>query len=285
TTFAQTLTAENALKIKDSKYVQLYGDIICYMTLECDYGLLCLDWRDICDGVQQCMLGLDEENCDKLEFNECENDEYRCMNGMCIPEEYFLDGEFDCLDWSDKIQYYDDKNCTIEEASVQCDDRICPPNQWSCGDGQCILDRFYFQISPKTEFQCRSRREQYFICETNLFPSLWTIPNGRCYEGWGYEELNMNNHTNHEQCQYLLKCALSSGAEKHCPCEYIAVCAHQIDATCSSDYIQYPQAGILAPYVLFFYDRKKDLFTLSPSHILINGTIKCKGILTNITAI
>ncbi|CAF4037537.1 unnamed protein product, partial [Rotaria sp. Silwood2] len=285
TTFAQTLTAENALKIKDSKYVQLYGDIICYMTLECDYGLLCLDWRDICDGVQQCMLGLDEENCDKLEFNECENDEYRCMNGMCIPEEYFLDGEFDCLDWSDKIQYYDDKNCTIEEASVQCDDRICPPNQWSCGDGQCILDRFYFQISPKTEFQCRSRREQYFICETNLFPSLWTIPNGRCYEGWGYEELNMNNHTNHEQCQYLLKCALSSGAEKHCPCEYIAVCAHQIDATCSSDYIQYPQAGILAPYVLFFYDRKKDLFTLSPSHILINGTIKCKGILTNITAV
>ncbi|CAF5222655.1 unnamed protein product, partial [Rotaria magnacalcarata] len=88
-----------------------------YTTLECNFGLLCLDWRDICDGAQQCMSGLDENKCDKLEFNECENDEYRCMNGMCIPEEYFLDGEFDCLDWSDEIQYYDDGNSPIEEAS------------------------------------------------------------------------------------------------------------------------------------------------------------------------
>ncbi|CAF3776458.1 unnamed protein product [Rotaria socialis] len=95
--------------------------------------------------AQQCMSGLDENNCDKLEFNECENDEYRCMNGMCIPEEYFLDGEFDCLDWSDEIQYYDDGNCPIEEASAQCDDRICPRNQWPCGDGQCIPDRLQFQ--------------------------------------------------------------------------------------------------------------------------------------------
>lgn len=40
------------------------------------------------------MHGLDEENCDMLEFNECEEDEYRCENGMCIAEEYWLDGIF-----------------------------------------------------------------------------------------------------------------------------------------------------------------------------------------------
>ena len=73
---------------------QMYGNILCYETLECDYGLLCLDWRNICDGQQNCMDGLDEENCDLLEFNECENDEYRCGDGMCIPEEYWLDGKF-----------------------------------------------------------------------------------------------------------------------------------------------------------------------------------------------
>ena len=38
------------------------------------------------------MDGIDEENCDKLEFHECDENEYRCANGMCIPEEYFLDG-------------------------------------------------------------------------------------------------------------------------------------------------------------------------------------------------
>lgn len=74
---------------------QTWGDISCYDTLACDHGMLCLDWRNICDGQQNCMKGLDEENCDILEFNECEKDEYRCVNGMCIPEEYWLDGKSD----------------------------------------------------------------------------------------------------------------------------------------------------------------------------------------------
>jgi hypothetical protein len=88
----------NALKFRLSREDYLYGHqnwgaILCYTTLNCSYGMLCLDWRDICDHHQNCMDGLDEENCDKLEFNECEDDEYRCMNGMCIPEEYWLDGK------------------------------------------------------------------------------------------------------------------------------------------------------------------------------------------------
>ena len=73
---------------------QEWGKILCYKTLECDYGLLCLDWRNICDGQQNCMNGIDEENCDLLEFNECEDNEYRCTNGMCIAEEYWIDGKF-----------------------------------------------------------------------------------------------------------------------------------------------------------------------------------------------
>lgn len=72
---------------------QMHGSILCYETLQCDYGLLCLDWRNICDRQQNCMDGLDEENCDLLEFNECEDDEYRCEDGMCIAEEYWLDGK------------------------------------------------------------------------------------------------------------------------------------------------------------------------------------------------
>ena len=163
TTFAETATEETRLKTNNPSQVQLHGDVLRYETLECDAGLLGLDWRDICDGLQQCMAGLDEENCDLLEFNECEEDEYRCMNGMCIPQEYFLDGEFDCLDWSDEIQYYDDANCAISEASIQCDDRICPPNEFSCGDGQCISDRLNFQIMSQVKSECRNRREQYFL--------------------------------------------------------------------------------------------------------------------------
>jgi len=28
------------------------------------------------------MDGIDEDYCERLEFNECEDDEYRCANGM-----------------------------------------------------------------------------------------------------------------------------------------------------------------------------------------------------------
>lgn len=85
------------IRLVDYREHQLHGDIVCYNTLSCTSGPLCLDWRDICDGEQQCEHGWDEENCDKLEFNECQEDEFRCNNGMCIPEEYWLDGEYMCL--------------------------------------------------------------------------------------------------------------------------------------------------------------------------------------------
>jgi hypothetical protein len=93
---AQRLQASNRSS-STAAYHQEFGDIVCYKTLSCNSGLLCLDWRNICDGQQQCENGWDEENCDLIEFNECEKDEYRCHNGMCIPEEYWLDGKYICL--------------------------------------------------------------------------------------------------------------------------------------------------------------------------------------------
>jgi hypothetical protein len=78
----------------DSWNTQRYGKILCYETLPCNTSDLCLDWREISDGVQRCFDGVDEENRDKLEFNECEDDEFRCTNGMCIAEEFWLDGSY-----------------------------------------------------------------------------------------------------------------------------------------------------------------------------------------------
>ncbi len=40
-----------------------------------------------------CSNGIDEENWDKLEFNKCEDDEFRYTNGMCISEKFWLDGK------------------------------------------------------------------------------------------------------------------------------------------------------------------------------------------------
>ena len=96
-------------------------------------------------------------------MHQCdEEDEYRCMSGMCIPDQFFLDGEFDCLD---EIPFKNDRECPLESVNQECDDHLCPPNHWSCGDGQCIQDRLEFQTWT---FQaCQSECDQYFICETH----------------------------------------------------------------------------------------------------------------------
>ena len=94
-TFREAIKAQ--LKQKqtgDSWDTQRYGNILYYETIPCRSSPLCLDWREICDGIQKCLNGTDEEDWGKLEFNECESDEFRCINGMCISEEFWLDGKY-----------------------------------------------------------------------------------------------------------------------------------------------------------------------------------------------
>ncbi|CAF1503122.1 unnamed protein product [Adineta ricciae] len=94
-----------------NKYYDFYplirSDITCYTHLKCNRGLLsaCLDWSEICDGVVNCLDGnFDEEHCWQLELNECEQNEYQCVMGQCIPIEFFYEGRtsYDCLDGSDE---------------------------------------------------------------------------------------------------------------------------------------------------------------------------------------
>jgi hypothetical protein len=125
-TFEETLKWQFDIRDENQEKVQIYGDVVCHETLQCDSGVLCLDWRDICDGIQQCLSGKDEENCDLLEMNQCDQEEeYRCMNGMCIPQAFFLDGDLDCLDWSDEMRFKKDEKCPQGSVNTECDDHVC----------------------------------------------------------------------------------------------------------------------------------------------------------------
>ena len=269
TTFDETVSA----KFHDqTKRLMYEGDIVCYTTLKCDFGLLCLDWRDICDGNQQCMSGTDEENCDKLEFNECEADEYRCENGMCIADEYFLDGDYDCMDWSDERESFNDAQCPVTPASMECDDRICSKWQWPCGDGQCIRLYYRFPIRSECPFCCMNRREQFFWCESDVKETLWTLPNGRCS---AHEIFDAQNITDY--CHYLRICMLAANTTKDCSCNRNGRnCSELFRNRCSSrNVVHYPAGALIAPYIVGYYD---DTF-LSPEQRLwkLNGTIKCRG--------
>ena len=93
--FEESMRVQFATKERESMHLQIFGSNVQYNSIVCESGLMDLDWRHICDGAQQCTDGLDEENCDLLEFNECEENQYRCINGMCIDEEFWLDGKND----------------------------------------------------------------------------------------------------------------------------------------------------------------------------------------------
>ena len=256
------------------------GEIVCYTTLKCDFGLLCLDWRDICDGLQQCMSGLDEENCDKLEFNECEDNEYRCMNGMCIPDEYFLDGEYDCMDMSDEKEPFDDTRCPYQPTSMECDDRVCPPNRWSCGDGQCIRNRSLTGSVESGFTPCFNRRDQFFWCDHVDKENLLTQENGRCSDTAPGIPSSIKNY-----CVHLLYCTLLFWNNRNCPClNKKKECVELYQRSCLLGLLRYPDGGLLAPYDYRYYNVTNKLSLLYHLTLYVmNGTIKCRGYLTNFT--
>ncbi|CAF4238214.1 unnamed protein product [Rotaria sp. Silwood2] len=101
----------------------------CSTHLQCDCGPFsaCLDWNEVCDGVVDCLDGhFDEEHCWLLEINQCNDDEYRCINGQCIPQldmsycvnsskcispNCLMDVKFDCLGMDDEdMMHVNDAN-------------------------------------------------------------------------------------------------------------------------------------------------------------------------------
>ncbi|CAF2697935.1 unnamed protein product [Rotaria sp. Silwood2] len=106
--------------------------LTCYTHLQCNRGPApsCLDWSEICDGKVDCLDGgHDEEHCWQLEMNDCAENEYRCINGQCIPDQFFRDNPaaFECLDGADEARKFDDKRakCSLSEPTFMCEDVAC----------------------------------------------------------------------------------------------------------------------------------------------------------------
>ena len=116
----------------------------CYVGIQCNRGgsLLCLDWREVCNGLIECLDGgLDEEFCFEMELNKCAEHEYRCHNGLCIPEELWNDGlgNADCLDRSDGPDDVTYRTSCFRDPTFQCEEHMCRATNidFPCADGEC----------------------------------------------------------------------------------------------------------------------------------------------------
>ncbi|CAF4301199.1 unnamed protein product [Rotaria socialis] len=274
----------------DSWNTQRYGKIICYETLPCPSSPLCLDWRDICDGAQEYLNGTDEENCDKLEFNECEDDEFRCTNGMCIPEEFWLDGDHDCMDWSDEYYSEHEQTCPFYPKAMECDEHLCVSYMYSCGDGECVYweTRVAFQRVVEAREDCFNKRNLNYMCAVSPHRSTWTLESGLCcpdkdyddsrYPAWN--QIIASNISQYDKCQYLFRFVLSKNFEHNCPCNE-RNCTDMMIHECqdSERLIVYPPQGLINSNVIVKYNYSSFTGNLNFQYVYLSGSLKCRGYL------
>lgn len=168
--FDDDLSLDDMIKISffsksvHSDYVLEVTNNTCYIHLDCynNSELFCLDWRDVCDGKVDCFNGnADERDCFQLEMNICNEDEFQCHNGQCIPMEYFSNNPAnpDCLDGTDESS----RLMCHEDPTMRCEDRsgshhYQQPKRvfyFNCGDGESISLGF-------EGFDCRNQRYSQF---------------------------------------------------------------------------------------------------------------------------
>ncbi|CAF4411452.1 unnamed protein product [Rotaria sp. Silwood2] len=305
TSFHEAMEAQfKDKKEGDSWNTQRYGKILCYDTIGNPDNGMCFDWRDICDGHQQASFGMDEQNWDMLEFNECEDDEFRCVNGMCIAEEFWLDSKHlkmigflmiylifvddpDCMDWSDEVRR-DSDICYYTPNTMNCDEHVCSRQEYSCGDGQCIswYDRISFQRWLPRSTDCFNKRNLNFMCELSFHRRTWTLANGLCWPDENYDDplnspwhiINSTSSVSNQECNYLVRCFFTDNFERDCPCKDYD-CIEIMKRVCPmKSHVNYPAPGVINNNTFILYD----LSTLSKKDpndyiFVLYGEVLCRG--------
>ena len=238
------------------------GNSTCFVHLECQRGPkpLCLDWREICDGHIDCLNdGVDEKNCFELERNQCNDDEYRCHNGMCIPAELFGDHpwSFDCLDGSDEnngaykyIHRLTNFGGCYRDPTFQCEesDKYIVHRGFVCGDGQQLAS---FVPGPE---QMITEAHMSSHC-SNLRDMSWikfALDDSEMF-------VNLTS-----SCEVLLRALMAGRSgleslEKFCTFEELT-CYISFETHCpSSEYIVIPFVPHMQNYVVFGYWTNKTI--------------------------
>ena len=217
------------------------------------------------------MYGIDEDRCDELEYNECEENEYRCQDGSCIPEQYWLDGQYDCSDKSDEQNIDADRIdtyfCPLTSSQFKCDEATAHSDYFACGDGEFLPDKLFREV------YCFNYRLIMFFCEltqdTLDNSPKWTLENGACVKE-ARIPIDSNDMNEDEKCVFYLKCKLIDATSP--ACNYVI---DNFQVLCHNKTIKYPSAPVLSPYAETIYELAELKPKSMPNYVLFNGSIKC----------
>jgi len=203
-TFPFDYSPESSLEIIISTYYKIYeyepNELTCYTHLKCNRGsnTICLDWSEICNGQIDCIdTGIDEENCWQLEINQCQNDEYRCRNGQCIPQSFNRDSSLipDCLDGSDTpLRIGNTPYChsLYAHLTMRCDDTVCQDSPLT---SSCIRNRYRLLFEDMFISQKNLTNEKCWIAIRCLFRLSYINPTAckqLCQHSSCLESIRMN---------------------------------------------------------------------------------------------
>ncbi|CAF3921450.1 unnamed protein product [Rotaria sp. Silwood2] len=230
--------------------------LTCYTHLECNRGsnLACLDWTEICDGHIDCLNdGIDEEHCEQLEVNKCEESEFRCKNGECISHLFVQDGiSIECIDQSDESygRGHGPKN-DISGPSFTFEDIRCPKDKGNQNlfTTSCLKQRDHLIL------------QAMFLNESNSIS---------------------------DDCWFAFRCNFGIPDSSHPKCRDICLnrtCKEIINNTCP-DMFFIPNAPILFGHIYLAYTKQAALKaitnSLPPQYVCYNEQL-CDGFYTNKT--
>ncbi|XP_015126731.1 vitellogenin receptor [Diachasma alloeum] len=138
----------------------------CVVEADCSSGEFkcsdnsCIDTSSLCDGIDDCHDGGDEENC--TSSKPCAPDEFQCRDSSrCIPPYKICDGVAQCFDSSDEANCAD-RTCELLE--FRCPSGRCIPGAWECdGEEDCVDgadegDKCTRRSCPKSMFTCENQK-------------------------------------------------------------------------------------------------------------------------------